>query len=123
MNIDLKDTRALVTGASRGIGKAIAGALMDSGARVAVHYRSERAQAEQLVAPFQGSIALGADLNDPKACVDLFTRAHDGLGGIDLLVNNAAIALSSEMAKTTDEWVEDLSLIHISEPTRLLSIS
>jgi len=107
MNIDLKDTRALVTGASRGIGKAIAGALMDSGARVVAHYRSERAQAEQLVAPFQGSVALGADLNDPDACVDLFKRAHDAFGGIDLLVNNAAIALSSEMAKTTDEWVED----------------
>jgi len=49
MNIDLKDTRALVTGASRGIGKAIAQALMESGARVAVHYRAEREAAQALV--------------------------------------------------------------------------
>jgi len=107
MNIDLTHTRAIVTGASRGIGKAIAHALGESGARVVVHYRSERAAAESLAQQFPGSIALGADLNDPGECVDLFKRAHDALGGIDLLVNNAAIALSSEMAKTTDEWVGD----------------
>ncbi len=106
MNIDLTHTRALVTGASRGIGKAIASALMDSGARVVVHYRSERDAAEKLVAPFQGSVALGADLNNAHECVGLFKRAEDMMGGIDLLVNNAAIAISSAL-DSGDKWVAD----------------
>jgi NAD(P)-dependent dehydrogenase (short-subunit alcohol dehydrogenase family) len=107
MNIDLRDTRALVTGASRGIGKAIASALMDSGARVVVHYRVERAAAEALVQGHLGSIALGADLNRPRECADLFGRAQDALGGINLLVNNAAVAISSALDKEHDTWVED----------------
>lgn len=107
MNIDLRNTRALVTGASRGIGKAIALALMDSGARVAAHYRTERAAAESLIAPFDGSCTLAADLANPNEAVDLYQRAEDALGGINLLVNNAAIAISSVMDKDTDNWIED----------------
>src|SRR5258705_12417619 len=107
MNIDLRQTRALVTGASRGIGKAIALALMDSGAGVAASYRVERAAAEALVEKHTGSVALAADLGDPRACVDLFKRAEDALGGIDLLVNNAAIAISSPMDAGNEVWVDD----------------
>ncbi|HET6463734.1 MAG TPA: SDR family oxidoreductase [Candidatus Krumholzibacteria bacterium] len=106
MNIDLKDTRALVTGASRGIGKAIAMALMDSGARVVVHYRTEREAAQALVSPYEGSTTLAADLNDPRQCVDLFRRAEDALGGINLLVNNAGIAIPSSL-DSGDDWVAD----------------
>ena len=107
MNIDLRNCRALVTGGSRGIGKAIVSALLDSGARVAVHYRAERAAAEALVRGHAGSCALGADLSDPKACVDVFARAHDTLGGIDLLVNNAGIAFSSPLDGSDETWVKD----------------
>jgi 3-oxoacyl-[acyl-carrier protein] reductase len=107
MNIDLGHTRAIITGASRGIGKAVAIALMDSGARVAVGYRAERAEAEALVASHEGSVALGADLNDSEACVSLFKRAEDALGGINLLVNNAGIAISSSLDSENDAWVED----------------
>jgi NAD(P)-dependent dehydrogenase (short-subunit alcohol dehydrogenase family) len=107
MHIDLRHTRALVTGASRGIGKAIALALMDSGARVAVSYRVERAAAEALVENHTGSVALAADLGDPRESADLFKRAEDALGGIDLLVNNAAIAISSPMDAGNEAWVDD----------------
>jgi NAD(P)-dependent dehydrogenase (short-subunit alcohol dehydrogenase family) len=107
MNIDLGHTRALVTGASRGIGKAIASALMDSGARVAVSYRAERAAAEALVEKHAGSVALAADLVSPRDSAELFKRAEDALGGINLLVNNAAIAIPSVMDKDTHEWIED----------------
>jgi len=106
MNIELSNCRALVTGASRGIGKAIAQALMESGARVAVHYRAERDAAEALVQRHKGSVALGADLSDPHQCTDLFKRANDALGGIDLLVNNAGIAIASPMDSGGD-WVAD----------------
>lgn len=106
MNIDLSNTRALVTGASRGIGKAIAVALMDSGARVVVHYRSGRDAAEQVVQGHSGSIALAADLSSPRESADLFARADDALGGINLLVNNAGIAISSSL-DSGDSWVAD----------------
>jgi len=107
MNIDLKHCRALVTGGSRGIGGAIARALMESGARVAVSYRVERMAAESVVEGYAGSVALAADLTHPRECVDLFRSAHDALGGIDLLVNNAAIALSSPLDAPIDAWVSD----------------
>jgi NAD(P)-dependent dehydrogenase (short-subunit alcohol dehydrogenase family) len=100
MNIDLKNTRALVTGASRGIGKAIAQALVDSGARVVVSSRRNGA-------PLAGSVALTADLGNPNECIDLFQRAHDALGGIDLLVNNAGIAIASPLEAGIEAWVDD----------------
>jgi NAD(P)-dependent dehydrogenase (short-subunit alcohol dehydrogenase family) len=100
MNIDLKNTRALVTGASRGIGKAIAQALVDSGARVVVSSRTNGA-------PLAGSVALTADLGNPNECIDLFQRAHDALGGIDLLVNNAGIAIASPLEAGIEAWVAD----------------
>jgi NAD(P)-dependent dehydrogenase (short-subunit alcohol dehydrogenase family) len=100
MNIDLKNTRALVTGASRGIGKAIAQALVDSGARVVVSSRTNGA-------PLAGSVALTADLGNPNECIDLFQRAHDALGGIDLLVNNAGIAIASPLEAGIEAWVDD----------------
>jgi NAD(P)-dependent dehydrogenase (short-subunit alcohol dehydrogenase family) len=80
---------------------------MESGARVAVHYRTERDAAEALVQRQKGSVALGAELSDPRQCIELFKRAEDALGGINLLVNNAGIAISSELDKDDDAWVED----------------
>jgi len=107
MNIDLKNTRALVTGASRGIGKAIALALMESGARVVVSCRAEGAAAGKLVEPYPGSVALTADLSNPKECIDLVRRAENALDGVNLLVNNAGIAISSPLESTDDAWMEN----------------
>jgi NAD(P)-dependent dehydrogenase (short-subunit alcohol dehydrogenase family) len=72
-----------------------------------VHYRAERAAAEELVRGHLGSIALAADLDNPRESADLFARADAALGGINLLVNNAAVAISSSMDKNDDTWVED----------------
>src|SRR5262249_32479063 len=107
MNIELTHTRALVTGASRGIGKAIALALMESGGRVCIACRTGGAEVDSLVATYGGSCVLTADLEDPKQCVSLFERADDKLGGINLLVNNAGIAISSDLDKDDHAWVED----------------
>ncbi len=105
MNIDLSGRRALVTGASRGIGRAIAGALIASGARVAVHYHSQRDAAAAVAKSGPGSIAVDCDLADPDACAALVDRVADQLGGLDLLVNNAGIALESPVDAPTTEWV------------------
>ena len=104
MNVDLSGQRALVTGASRGIGRAIAEALMDSGARIVAHYRADRTSAEAIVRG-TGSIAVAADLSDARAAADLVARTVDALGGLDLLVNNAGIALESSLDTSTDEWL------------------
>ncbi len=77
---------------------------MDSGARIAVHYRAERTRAEAIVRG-TGSVALAADLADGRAAADLVARAADVLGGLDLLVNNAGIALESPLDASTDEWL------------------
>nr|WP_221381532.1 SDR family oxidoreductase [Actinoplanes polyasparticus] len=86
--------RVLVTGASRGIGRAIATAFAAHGDRVAVHYASARADAEQTLSVLTGTghVLVGGDLGDPVAARQVVESAVRDLGGIDVLVNNAAVA-------------------------------
>jgi 3-oxoacyl-[acyl-carrier protein] reductase len=90
----LAGQRALVTGAGRGIGVAIARALAAEGAAVAIAYRHSRVGAEDLVRALRAegktAVALGADLTDATQAHDLVAEATAALGGIDILVNNAA---------------------------------
>jgi 3-oxoacyl-[acyl-carrier protein] reductase len=83
----------LVTGASRGIGRAIAQAFADQGDRVAVHHRASAARAAEVLAglPGGGHVAVQADLADAEAVRLMVDRACDALGGLDVLVNNAGI--------------------------------
>ena len=104
MNIDLSGMRVLVTGASRGIGRAIAEEMIRSGAVVGVHFHRNREAAESVAGLAEGRAkALHADLSDAAACAGLFQQAVDLLGGVDVLVNNAGVALSSPL----DEPLED----------------
>jgi 3-oxoacyl-[acyl-carrier protein] reductase len=101
--------RVLVTGAARGLGRALALAFARNGDRVAVHHGTRRAEAARTLAglPGDGHVLLGADLADPAAVRDLADRAADALGGIDVLVNNAAVNLPHPPATTGhEEWVE-----------------
>lgn len=84
---------ALVTGASGGIGDAIARELALRGARVAVHFHRAEEPARRLAEslPGSGHAAFGADLADPAACAELVRRVVATLGDLDLLVNNAGI--------------------------------
>jgi NAD(P)-dependent dehydrogenase (short-subunit alcohol dehydrogenase family) len=97
----------LVTGASRGIGAAVARAFAEAGDRVAVHYGSRRDQALAVAAslPGDGHLAVGADLADPEAIRSMVDEAAGALGGIDVLVNNAGIFEPHPITETTyEEW-------------------
>ena len=91
MRFDKK--KVLVTGASRGIGRAIALQFAGAGAHVAVHYQSnlEAAQATLAELPGTGHILCAGDVADPDAAQRLVAEAVSELGGIDILVNNAGI--------------------------------
>jgi 3-oxoacyl-[acyl-carrier protein] reductase len=97
----------LVTGGSRGIGAAVARAFASAGDRVAVHYGSSREAGQQVVdaLPGTGHLLVGADLRDPDAVHTMVDNAADGLGGIDVLVNNAGIFTPHPITESTyDEW-------------------
>jgi 3-oxoacyl-[acyl-carrier protein] reductase len=87
------DRAVLVTGGSRGIGRAIAVAFANLGDRVAVHHRDSAALAAEVVTglPGSGHTVVQADLADPEAVRRAVDAAGETLGGLDVLVNNAGI--------------------------------
>jgi 3-oxoacyl-[acyl-carrier protein] reductase len=91
----------LVTGASRGIGAAVARAFAAAGDRVAVHYSVARAAGADVVAslPGEGHLLVQADLADPDGVRRMVDAAAEGLGGLDVLVNNAGIYLPNDIAE------------------------
>ena len=97
---------ALVTGASRGIGKAIALALAASGARVAVNYRERKSDAEDTVFAVRrtggDSAAFAADVTDARAVGAMVIEIEKALGPIDILVNNAGVALRRSLDEITE---------------------
>jgi len=98
----------LVTGASRGIGAAIAEAVARCGARVALHYGSARERASAVAAslPGDGHFILGADLRDPVAAAELVDQVAHKAGRLDALVNNAGIfAAHAPMEVSPDQWL------------------
>ncbi|MFE9632925.1 SDR family NAD(P)-dependent oxidoreductase [Streptomyces sp. NPDC006463] len=99
----------LVTGASRGIGRAIAAAFARQGDRVAVHCSARRADAEETLASLEGEghVLLAADLADPAGVEALAAGADEALGGVDVLVNNAAVMLAHPLPETSyEDWQE-----------------
>lgn len=107
-NQPLAGQRALVTGASSGIGRAIACAFAEAGASVVVNYRSSREEAEQVARDIQQrggkAIAVQADVSEPEGCETLFSAIERELGGIDVLVANAGLQRD---AAFTDMSLED----------------
>jgi 3-oxoacyl-[acyl-carrier protein] reductase len=104
---ELDGKHAIVTGASRGIGRAIALGLAARGASVAVGYATNREPAEELVAEIAASgskaVAIGADLARPSEVARLFDEAERALGPLDLVFANAADALVKPLVECTEE--------------------
>jgi len=106
----LEGAVVVVTGSSRGIGRAIAEELGSAGAKVVVNYAKSKEAAEDLVAKLQQSgtsesVAIQADVSDPEQAARLIEETIQRFGRIDVLVNNAAINIDRTMKNlSTDEW-------------------
>jgi 3-oxoacyl-[acyl-carrier protein] reductase len=99
----------LVTGASRGIGRAVAQAFAELGDRVAVHHRGSPGLADEVLTglPGSGHVVVQADLADAAAVRQMVDQAHDGLGGLDVLVNNAGIFVPHPVTEVSYEQWQD----------------
>lgn len=107
--MSLQDRVALVTGGSRGIGRATCLALGAAGASVAVNYRSGEAEAKQVVSDLAATgskgVAIQGDVADPDAARAVVERAIAELGGLHVLINNAGIVKDALLYNMTpDDW-------------------
>jgi 3-oxoacyl-[acyl-carrier protein] reductase len=97
---------AIVTGASRGIGAAVAERLANDGFTVVVNYAGDAAPARDLVSKIEGkggkALAVKADVSDPQAVRGMFDMVEAAFGGVDILINNAGIMTLSKIAETDD---------------------
>ncbi|MFL5501292.1 MAG: 3-oxoacyl-ACP reductase FabG, partial [Gemmatimonadaceae bacterium] len=103
MKIDLSGKNALVTGSTRGIGRAIAEAFSESGARVAVVGRDQQRADEAATSIGNGAKGFAADVSDTAAVSKLVEDVEKAFGSIDILVNNAGITRDNLVMRLKDE--------------------
>jgi 3-oxoacyl-[acyl-carrier protein] reductase len=103
MKIDLTGRTALVTGSTRGIGRAIAESLAEAGARVAVVGRDQARAAEAAAALGGGAQGFAADVGDPASIAALIEGVEKAFGQIDILVNNAGLTRDNILFRVKDD--------------------
>lgn len=117
MTKSLSGKVAIVTGASRGIGREIAERLAENGAKVVVNYASSPAKAEEVVSAIKQSggeaRAIQADIRQVAAIERLFGETIEAYGGIDILVNNAGIMTTKPVAAMTEEDFDQQFAINV----------
>ncbi|WPR74897.1 SDR family oxidoreductase [Algoriphagus sp. NG3] len=107
MNINLKNQRILVTGASRGIGRAIASQLSESGAEVIIHCNTNFGAAEKLQEELSNPTFIEAcNLSDLNQVMGFIPKLAEKYGPISALINNAGVALSAPDDLPTESWVK-----------------
>jgi glucose 1-dehydrogenase len=105
----LKGQKALVTGASSGIGEAVARNLAQAGASVVINYHSEQDEAEKIVDDIRShggdAIAIGANVANEDEVIAMFEQMYREFGTIDILVNNAGLQKDAALVDMTlDQW-------------------
>ena len=106
MQIDLANKNILVTGSSRGIGKAIAEQLLKSGAKVAAHYNRTPLQLDGLTDEQLTNLStFKADLSNATETAQLFEQVINSIGHLDVIVNNAGLALKSDLEEPVADFV------------------
>ena len=113
-NPSLTGKRALVTGATSGIGLAIAQALAEAGARVMLGGFGDADQIAAAQAAAGGALHHGADMSKPAEIADMMAAAQDQLGGVDILVNNAGIQFVSPVEEFPPEKWDAILAINLS---------
>jgi 3-oxoacyl-[acyl-carrier protein] reductase len=107
MSLPLEGKTALVTGSSRGIGRAIAERLAANGAAVAINYTGSRQKAQEavkeVVAKGGNAVAIQADVSKPTEVQRLFNEAEKALGPLDIVVANAGVYLSKPLIESTED--------------------
>lgn len=121
MSSSLTGRTALVTGASRGIGAAIALALDAAGARVALSGRDEATIEEVARRLTNDPVAIAADLRTPEGPAFLATAALEELGHVDTLVNNAAAAARVPITSTDAPLIDELLAVNVRAPLLLIA--
>ena len=119
----MQETRtAIVTGASRGIGAAIAKRLARDGIAIVVNYTRGKDAADGVVSAIEAAgdtaVAVQADIGEPAAISTLFDAAEKAFGGVDILVNNAGMMRLSPVADTDDAAFERQVAINLGGPFR-----
>jgi 3-oxoacyl-[acyl-carrier protein] reductase len=114
---DLNGYVALVTGGSRGIGAAVAAALAEAGAAVAVNYRKNAEQAEAVVAKIKGAggraIAVAADVSRSDAVAAMVEQVASVLGPVDILINNAGMAIVRGIDELTESEFDQTIAVNL----------
>ena len=103
---------AIVTGASRGLGRAIAERLGRDGAKVVVNYAQNTGKAQEVVEAVEASgsqaVAVQADIGRMEEARRLFQTAEERFGGVDVVVNNASVSVFKPHAEVSEEEFDDV---------------